>query len=56
MFMYFCSINENKVDLFVYPVVIKKKTLSGGRRGRDRIIVSRVVRFTTTYAIRVYHH
>ena len=38
MFMYFCSINENKVYLFVYPVVIKKKkTLSGGRRGRDRI-------------------
>jgi len=23
--MYFYSINENKVDLFVYPVVIKKK-------------------------------
>ena len=25
---------------------------SWGRRGRDRI----VVRFTTTYAIRAYHH
>jgi len=56
IFDMFFNIRENKIipSTINYQFILNniQLPLSGGRRGRDRMVVG----FTTTYAISAYHH